>query len=175
MVRGRDWHDEWSSARDVGRKVVAQNLADVAAMGAVPTALLVALMADPDTEVAWCVELADGIAAAHGVRAEVDWEVFYPVTLNDAAEVEFTAATLTELFGEQRVVQAQDPIMGSEDFSFVAREVPGCFFFLQCSPPQVDPETAAYNHSPLVLHDDAVLADQATALATLAFERLQRG
>ena len=70
-------------------------------------------------------ELADGIAAAHGVRAEVDWQVFYPVTLNDAAEAEFTAATLTGMFGEQRVVQAQDPIMGSEDFSFVLREVPG--------------------------------------------------
>lgn len=120
-------------------------------------------------------ELAEGIAAAHGVRAEVDWEVFYPVTLNDAAEAEFTAATITEMFGEQRVVQAQDPIMGSEDFSFVLQEVPGCFFFLQCSPPDVDPETAAYNHSPLVMHDDAVLGDQAAALATLAFERLQRG
>jgi thiamine-monophosphate kinase len=72
MVRGCDWHDEWSSARDVGRKVVAQNLADVAAMGAVPTALLVALMADPDTGVDWCVELADGIAqAAAEAGAEV--------------------------------------------------------------------------------------------------------
>ena len=64
MVRGRDWHDEWSSAHDVGRKVVAQNLADVAAMGAAPTALLVALMADPATPVDWCLGLADGIAEA---------------------------------------------------------------------------------------------------------------
>ena len=72
MVRGRDWHDEWSHARDVGRKVVAQNLADIAAMGAVPTALLVALMADPDTPVDWCVGLADGIAdAAAEAGAEV--------------------------------------------------------------------------------------------------------
>jgi thiamine-monophosphate kinase len=72
MVRGRDWLDEWSGARDVGRKVVAQNLADIAAMGAVPTALLVALMADPDTPVDWCVELAAGIAdAAAEAGAEV--------------------------------------------------------------------------------------------------------
>lgn len=66
MVRGRDWRDDWSSPEDVGRKVVAQNLADVGAMGAVPTALLVALMADPDTPVQWCERLADGIAAAAG-------------------------------------------------------------------------------------------------------------
>lgn len=64
MVRGRDWRDDWSSPGEVGRKVVAQNLADIAAMGAVPTGLLVALAADPTTRVDWAVGLAEGIAAA---------------------------------------------------------------------------------------------------------------
>ncbi len=64
MVRGRDWRDDWSAPEEVGRKVVAQNLADIAAMGAVPTGLLVALAADPATEVAWALGLAEGIAAA---------------------------------------------------------------------------------------------------------------
>ncbi len=63
MVRGLDWRDEWSSAHDVGAKVAAQNLADIAAMGALPTALLVSLVADPDLEVAWAVELARGVAS----------------------------------------------------------------------------------------------------------------
>lgn len=64
MVRGLDWLDEWSSPVDVGWKVAGQNLADVAAMGAVPTGLLVALAADPDTPVEWCVGLATGLAEA---------------------------------------------------------------------------------------------------------------
>lgn len=64
MVRGRDWRDDWSAPQEVGRKVVAQNVADIAAMGAVPTGLLVALAADPATEVDWSVALAEGIAAA---------------------------------------------------------------------------------------------------------------
>ncbi|HYN30313.1 MAG TPA: thiamine-phosphate kinase [Dermatophilaceae bacterium] len=64
MVRGRDWHDAWSSGHDVGVKVVAQNVADVAAMGAVATALLVALAADPATPLAWVADLTAGIAAA---------------------------------------------------------------------------------------------------------------
>ncbi|MGK4217108.1 M20 metallopeptidase family protein [Kocuria marina] len=119
-------------------------------------------------------ELADGIAAAHGVRAEVDWNILYPVTVNDDAEAAFTAETLTRMFGEDRVVEVENPLMGSEDFSFVLQEVPGCYVFLQCSPPDVDLATADWNHSPGVLFDDAVLGAQAAALAELAWERLAR-
>ncbi len=64
MVQGRDWRDDWSSPYDVGWKVAAQNLADVAAMGAVPTALLVGLVAPGALPVAWVEGLADGLAAA---------------------------------------------------------------------------------------------------------------
>lgn len=63
MVRGRDWRDDWSTGLDVGHKVAAQNLADVAAMGAVPTGLLVTLLADPKTSVGWALDLSRGIAA----------------------------------------------------------------------------------------------------------------
>ncbi len=58
MVRGSDWLDEWSSADDVATKLLTQNLADVAAMGAAPTALLVTLVADPALPAAWAVEFA---------------------------------------------------------------------------------------------------------------------
>ena len=66
MVRGQDWLDEWSSPADVAVKCLTQNLADVAAMGAVPTSLLVTLAADRATPVRW---LAD-FAAELGTRAE---------------------------------------------------------------------------------------------------------
>lgn len=62
MVSGLDWRDDWSGARDVGRKVAVQNVADIAAMGAVPTGLLVSLLADPDVAVEWVLDLARGIA-----------------------------------------------------------------------------------------------------------------
>lgn len=58
MVRGRDWLDEWSTAADVAVKVLTQNLADVAAMGADPTAVLVSLVADPQTPQNWVVDFA---------------------------------------------------------------------------------------------------------------------
>ena len=64
MVRGRDWRDDWSTGHDVGIKVVAQNVSDLAAMGAVPTGLLVSVAADPETEIDWLLDLTRGISAA---------------------------------------------------------------------------------------------------------------
>ena len=64
MVDGRDFRPEWSTAFDVGWKSAAQNLADICAMGAAPTALLVGLVAPGSTPVAWVEGLADGLAAA---------------------------------------------------------------------------------------------------------------
>jgi thiamine-monophosphate kinase len=61
LVEGRHFRRDWSSAYDVGRKAAAQNLADVAAMGAVPTALLVGLAAPPELAVQWALDLADGL------------------------------------------------------------------------------------------------------------------
>lgn len=64
MVRGRDWLDEWSTGADVGAKTVAQNIADIAAMGGVPSGLLVTLIADPATSLAWVRDFTEGLAQA---------------------------------------------------------------------------------------------------------------
>ncbi|MCU1537581.1 MAG: thiamine-phosphate kinase [Humibacillus sp.] len=63
-VLGRDWLDAWSSGSDVGHKVVVQNLADVAAMGAVPTGVLLTLVADPALSLEWVLDHAAGLGAA---------------------------------------------------------------------------------------------------------------
>jgi thiamine-monophosphate kinase len=62
LVEGRHFRRDWSSGYQIGRKAAAQNLADIAAMGARPTALLVGLSAPGDLEVSWAVDLAAGLA-----------------------------------------------------------------------------------------------------------------
>lgn len=62
LSQGVHFRLDWSSATEIGRKAAAANLADIFAMGAEPTALLVGLALPPDTEVSWVLELADGLA-----------------------------------------------------------------------------------------------------------------
>ncbi len=69
-VEGVHWRPDWSTPHQVGRKVAAANLADVAAMGAVPTALVAALSCPPGTPVEQLSGYADGMwteAAVTGV------------------------------------------------------------------------------------------------------------
>ncbi|RLL69056.1 thiamine-phosphate kinase [Streptomyces sp. Z26] len=61
LVEGRHFRRDWSTAYDVGRKAAAQNMADIAAMGAVPTALLLGLVVPAELAVNWPSELMDGI------------------------------------------------------------------------------------------------------------------
>jgi thiamine-monophosphate kinase len=62
VLEGRHFRRDWSGAADVGHKAAARSLADVAAMGARPTALLLALAAPPGLPVSWARELAAGLA-----------------------------------------------------------------------------------------------------------------
>jgi thiamine-monophosphate kinase len=64
MVHGPDFRLAWSTPHDLGWKAAASNLADVAAMGAVPTALVVAIAAPPETTVEFLEGLADGLREA---------------------------------------------------------------------------------------------------------------
>jgi thiamine-monophosphate kinase len=62
LVEGLHFRRDWSSAEDVGHKAAAANLADVAAMGGIATALLVGLSCPPDTPTAWLEGVAAGLA-----------------------------------------------------------------------------------------------------------------
>ena len=74
--------------------------------------------------------LAEGIAAAHGARASVDFRtVFHPV-VNDRAAARIAADVCSELVGKDQVRTDLPPGTGSEDFSFMLEEGPGCYLLL---------------------------------------------
>ncbi|GAA1686819.1 M20 family metallopeptidase [Fodinicola feengrottensis] len=117
------------------------------------------------------VRLCERIGAAYGLEVQARCQPEYPLTVNNAQEFDFVAATTKEVFGEERFQQLADPIAGSEDFSRVLDRVPGAYVFLGATR-SADPQTAPGNHSPLATFDDSVLSDGAALLAELALRRL---
>jgi len=63
LVEGHHFRLDWSTPHDVGRKAVAQNAADIEAMGARATAFVVGLGAPSDTPTAQVSALTDGMWA----------------------------------------------------------------------------------------------------------------
>jgi metal-dependent amidase/aminoacylase/carboxypeptidase family protein len=116
--------------------------------------------------------VARGVAAAHGLT--VDWvhEQGYPVTVNDADAARRVSAVAAELLGDPASRQMRDPLMGAEDFSYVLEEVPGAMAFLGACPQGSEPETAAPNHSNLVVFDEEPLPAGVALYAAMALDAL---
>jgi thiamine-monophosphate kinase len=90
FIEGRHFRRDWSTATDVGHKAAAKNFADIAAMGAVPTALLVGFAAPGTLEVEW----VDGLMA--GLRGECG-EVGAAIVGGDVAEADSIILGITAL------------------------------------------------------------------------------
>ncbi len=75
-------------------------------------------------------EVAAGVAAAHGVRAEVEIESGYPPTINDPQTTEFASEIAREVVGDAAVIADRTREMGAEDFSYMLAERPGAYLFL---------------------------------------------
>lgn len=63
LVEGRHFRRDWSTAEDVGHKAAGRAFSDIAAMGAVPTALLVGFATPGSLELSWVDGLMTGLRA----------------------------------------------------------------------------------------------------------------
>lgn len=104
LVHGPDFRHAWSSAAQLGWKAAATNLADVAAMGARPTALVVALVAPASTPVAWLEQLADGLREACAALAPGCGVVGGDLSVSEHTTIAVTA------FGD---LEGREPVLRS--------------------------------------------------------------
>jgi amidohydrolase len=108
--------------------------------------------------------VVEGVAAAHGVRAEVHMRPGYPPTVNHPAAAALAARAAAAAAGEGRVATAYDATMGSEDFAFLAEAVPGCYAWLGAARGADNPGL----HSPRYDFNDDVLPVGVRYWVTLA-------
>jgi thiamine-monophosphate kinase len=99
LIENRHFRRDWSSANDIGHKAAARNFADIVAMGAVPTALLVGFGGPGTLEVDW----VDGLVA--GLREECG-EVGAAVVGGDVTAADVVMLGITAL-GD---LQGREPV-----------------------------------------------------------------
>ena len=120
------------------------------------------------------LKTATAIAESGGATATLDVGEGVPVTYNDPSLTQWGTQSLGHGVGAERVTESR-PVMGAEDFSLLAKVVPGMFFFLGITPPDENPREAPANHSPLFHIHEPALKYGVRSLAYLAIDYLRRG
>ena len=119
--------------------------------------------------------VAEHTAAAHGatVEAKIPDKDGYPVTINDPALTARMLPSLQAVVGKDNVYEP--PLqMGAEDFSQLAQQAPGMFFFVGSTAKGVDLATVPNNHSPQFLLDESSLDVGFRALMQVALDYLHQ-
>ncbi len=78
--------------------------------------------------------IAEGIAAAHGVTARLDYRIGYPPVVNDPQAVARAAGAAAEVVGAGKVVTEFAPSLGCEDFAYMARAAGGAYVWIGTGP-----------------------------------------
>ena len=106
LVEGRHFRRDWSSPEDIGHKAAAANLADVAAMGGVTSALLVGVACPPDTQTAWLEGVAAGLAAECAPLGAAVVGGDLVAAASDSASVVISVTALGDLYGRPPVLRS---------------------------------------------------------------------
>ncbi|HEY1706589.1 MAG TPA: M20 family metallopeptidase [Trebonia sp.] len=113
------------------------------------------------------------IGAAYEVEVDVTFRHEYPATMNHPDHAAFVEELVSDSFGPERFRTMASPRPGSEDFSRVIAEVPGCYLMLGARV-AADGEAVPDNHSTHVQFDESVLPDGTLLHARVAVEALLR-
>ena len=100
--------------------------------------------------------LCDGVCAAYGATAEVEYTRGYDVLINDPAMSELAGAAVKDVVGEAGL-QPAEAGMGGEDFGRYLQKVPGAFVTIGAGNPDVPPEDRPGGHNPRSLVDPRAL------------------
>ena len=99
-----------------------------------------------------------------GAKAKINFQKGYPATINHQIQSELAFNTAKKIVGN-KASSSQIPMMGSEDFSYFLKKVPGCFAWIGNGP-------SASLHNPKYDFNDSVLSIGSSFLASLAEDRL---
>jgi amidohydrolase len=113
----------------------------------------------------------EGACAMGRCTFNLEYKRFLPATINDHDTTMLLKATCEELFGAENVEESP-LIMGSEDFSYFQREIPGAFFFVGGGNPEKGCNSP--HHHPKFSVDEDAFPVGVAALAGFAWTWLEK-
>jgi len=115
------------------------------------------------------IRTATKIAESAGGKAEVNIQVMYPATVNDAKLTEQMGPSLQRAAGAENV-KITLPVTMAEDFSFFQQKVPGFFFFLGAYPADMKLDKQPTHHTADFMIDEKALTTGVKALINLTMD-----
>jgi hippurate hydrolase len=109
-------------------------------------------------------EVVNSTCDAFGAKVDINFQKGYPATINHKKQSEFAYESAKKIVGN-KASSSQAPMMGSEDFSYFLKKVPGCFAWIGNGP-------SASLHNPKYDFNDSVLSIGSSFLASIAEDRL---
>ena len=110
-------------------------------------------------------EVVNSTVSAFNASAKINFHTGYPATINHTKQSEFALEVAQKVVGKN-ASSTQSPMMGSEDFSYFLKKIPGCFAWIGNG-------DSASLHNPKYDFNDSLLSIGSSFLASLAEERLK--
>jgi len=76
------------------------------------------------------VEVVDGVCSSLGATGTVEFGTEFPAVINSLEGTELASRTAVELVGNENVEARSEPVMVSEDFSYMLEARPGCYVLI---------------------------------------------
>ena len=118
-------------------------------------------------------DLVQSQAQTMGVQADVDYDWRYPSLINDEASTAFAKQVALDWLGEKGVMPNLAPLTGSEDFSFMLQECPGCYLIVGNGEGEYHHTGGCMVHNPGYDFNDAILPIAASYWVKLVNAYLQ--
>ncbi len=115
------------------------------------------------------LQIAEGVAAAHGASVTIKYDRGYPPTVNDDAMAAFAAESIRTIVGDDNL-KPMVPIMPAEDMSYFLIERPGAYFMTGCG--NAEKGIVWPHHHPRFDVDEDVLGIGVAALVQVAIDYL---
>jgi amidohydrolase len=115
-------------------------------------------------------EILDGITKAGGGSYELEYRSNGPATVNDPELSQRVRPSLERAVGKANVIDSE-PVMGGEDFAYMANVVPGFYLRLGTTKPGVP---SGGLHTPTFHGDDGAIAVGMRAMSLLVLDYLDR-